>query len=155
METGVIFYEIEQPYVYNDPVFHSFYLVAAKPRVHKYLVRDNPFQHSLASPIFDPNAPFGYVDRVAFYSLLWPFAVEPTGTSIVASGQPSAVEQISPGDTASAGNSSDDSPHSTSEVIIISDDEDIEEIEIVDLISKDDEDLEMDIEIVDLTFESD
>ncbi|KAL4337530.1 hypothetical protein AHAS_Ahas12G0119400 [Arachis hypogaea] len=53
------------------------------------------------------------------------------------------------------GDISDGSPKSTSEVIVIFDDEDVEEIEIVDLTSENDEDLEMDIEIVDLTSDSD
>ncbi|KAL4343860.1 hypothetical protein AHAS_Ahas11G0120600 [Arachis hypogaea] len=73
----------------------------------------------------------------------------------VASGQPSVVEQISPNGTILADDSSDGIPQSTSKVIVISDNEDIEEIKIVDLASKDDEDLEMDIEIVDLTSNSD
>ncbi|KAL4396688.1 hypothetical protein AHAS_Ahas01G0116900 [Arachis hypogaea] len=77
--------------------------------------------------------------------------IEPIGTSTATSGQPSVVKQISPNGTIFAGDSSDGIPQSTSEVIVISDDEDIEEIKIVDLTSKDNKDPEMDIEIVDLT----
>ncbi|KAL4316938.1 hypothetical protein AHAS_Ahas15G0335100 [Arachis hypogaea] len=60
MDTGVIFYELEQPYVYEDPVLHIFYVVAAKPRVCKYVVKDHPFQHSLASTLFDLDAPYDF-----------------------------------------------------------------------------------------------
>ncbi|KAL4381709.1 hypothetical protein AHAS_Ahas04G0160600 [Arachis hypogaea] len=60
METGVIFYEFEQSYVYEDPVLHSFYMVVAESRVCKYIIRDNPFQHSLASPIFDLDARYAF-----------------------------------------------------------------------------------------------
>ncbi|KAL4391139.1 hypothetical protein AHAS_Ahas03G0215200 [Arachis hypogaea] len=67
-----------------------------------------------------------------------PLTIEPIRTSSVASGD-----------------SSDGSPQSTSDVIIISYDEDIKEIEIVDLTSEDDEDPKMDIEIMDLTSNSD
>ncbi|KAL4329620.1 hypothetical protein AHAS_Ahas13G0318300 [Arachis hypogaea] len=84
-----------------------------------------------------------------------PLTLEPIGTSSVASGQPSAVESISPSGTVFVGDSSDGSPQSTSEVIIIYDNEDIEEIDIVDLNSEDDEDPEMDIESVDLTSNND
>ncbi|KAL4343905.1 hypothetical protein AHAS_Ahas11G0125100 [Arachis hypogaea] len=84
-----------------------------------------------------------------------PFTIEPIETSAAASGQPSVVEQIFLSGIASVGNNSDYSPHSISKVIIISDDEDIKEIEIVDLTSEDDEDPEMDIEIMDLTSDSD
>ncbi|KAL4275281.1 hypothetical protein AHAS_Ahas20G0091500 [Arachis hypogaea] len=127
MEMDVFFYELEQPYVYEDPVLHSFYVVTAEPQVCK----------------------------VSFYSSSDPFTIEPIGTSAAASGQPLAVEQISPSGTAFAGDSIDGSPQSTSEVIIIFYDENIEEIEVVDLTFGDDENLEMDIEIVNLTFDSD
>ncbi|KAL4294328.1 hypothetical protein S83_063700 [Arachis hypogaea] len=83
------------------------------------------------------------------------FTIEPIGSFAVAPGQASAVEHISPSGTASTGDNSDGSPHSTLEVIVISDDEDIEEIKIVDLTSVDDEFPEIDIEIVDLTSDSD
>ncbi|KAL4328953.1 hypothetical protein AHAS_Ahas13G0251600 [Arachis hypogaea] len=83
-----------------------------------------------------------------------PFTIEPIGTSVAVSGQPSAVEQISPSGIASVGGSSDGSLQCTPEVIVIFYDEDTEDIEIVDLTSKDDEDPEMDIEIV-LTSDND
>ncbi|KAL4329284.1 hypothetical protein AHAS_Ahas13G0284700 [Arachis hypogaea] len=61
MKTGVILYEFEQPYMYENPVFHSFYVLAMELRVRKYVVRDHPFQHSLASTLFDLDAPYAFL----------------------------------------------------------------------------------------------
>ncbi|KAL4343932.1 hypothetical protein AHAS_Ahas11G0127800 [Arachis hypogaea] len=207
METGVILYELKQPYVYKDSIIRNFYVVAAEPRIRKYIVRDHPFQHLLASPLFDPDASYAFSlswlhpDSVhhPFYHMHGgpvlaqqdgqavpesdlivddyipesplvgldmsieslstrssdPFTIEPIRTFAAVSGQPSAVEQISFSGIVFAGNSNDGSPQSTSKVIVISDDEDIEEIENVDLTSEDNEDPKMDIEIVDLTSDSD
>ncbi|KAL4285774.1 hypothetical protein AHAS_Ahas19G0019800 [Arachis hypogaea] len=44
----------------KDPALYSFYVVAAESRVRMYVVRDHPFQHSLASPLFDPDAPYAF-----------------------------------------------------------------------------------------------
>ncbi|KAL4371762.1 hypothetical protein AHAS_Ahas06G0198200 [Arachis hypogaea] len=60
MEMGVIFYEFEQSYVYEDPVLHNFYVVVAESRVRKYVVRDHPIQHLSASPLFDSDAPYSF-----------------------------------------------------------------------------------------------
>ncbi|KAL4328791.1 hypothetical protein AHAS_Ahas13G0235400 [Arachis hypogaea] len=132
-----------------------------EPRVRKYVVRDHPFQHSLASPLFDHDP--SYV-----FSLSWlhpnsvhhpfdhmhggPVPAQQDGQAVPESGP--IIDDYIP-ESLLVGDSSDGSPHSTSEIIVISDDEDIEEIEIVDLASEDDEDPEMDMEIVDLTFDSD
>ncbi|KAL4338530.1 hypothetical protein AHAS_Ahas12G0219400 [Arachis hypogaea] len=110
--------------------------------------------------IDDPIPEFSPIDSDMSIEYLFtqssnPFAIESIGTSVTAVGQPSAVEQISPNGTTSVGGGSDGSPQCTPEVIIISDDEDTEEIEIEDLTSEDDEDPEMDIEIVDLTSDND
>ncbi|QHO49274.1 Calcium-transporting ATPase 8, plasma membrane-type [Arachis hypogaea] len=61
MEMGVILYELKQPYVYKKHILRNFYVVAAEPRIRKYIVRDNPFQHLLASPLFDPDAPYAFL----------------------------------------------------------------------------------------------
>ncbi|KAL4321784.1 hypothetical protein AHAS_Ahas14G0145100 [Arachis hypogaea] len=61
METSVILFELERPYVYENPVLHSFYVVATEPRLRKYVVRDLPFQHPLASPLFDLDAPYAFL----------------------------------------------------------------------------------------------
>ncbi|KAL4357021.1 hypothetical protein AHAS_Ahas09G0145000 [Arachis hypogaea] len=138
MEMGVIFYELQQPCVYGDLVLHSFYVVAAEPRVCKYVVRDHPFQHPPASPLFDPDAPYDFP---------------------LSGLHPNSVHH--PFDDIHTGDSSDGSPKSTLDVIVISDDEDVEEehsdeeIEIVDLTSEDDDNRDMDIEIMDLTSDND
>ncbi|KAL4374243.1 hypothetical protein AHAS_Ahas05G0162300 [Arachis hypogaea] len=61
MDMGVILYVLEKPYVYKNPVLHSFYVVAMEPRVRKYVVRDHPFQHLLASPLFDPDVSYTFL----------------------------------------------------------------------------------------------
>ncbi|KAL4288104.1 hypothetical protein AHAS_Ahas19G0252800 [Arachis hypogaea] len=161
METGVIFYELEHPYVYKDPVLHSFYVVATEPRVRPVPVQQDGQAVPEPGPVIDdyiPNSPPVGLD-MSIESLSTrssnPFTIEPIGTSVVVSSQPSTVEQISLIGTAFVGDNSDSSPQSTSEIIVIFYNKDIKEIEIVDLTFEDDEDPEMDIEIVDLISDSD
>ncbi|KAL4315343.1 hypothetical protein AHAS_Ahas15G0175600 [Arachis hypogaea] len=153
MEMDVISYELEQPYVYENHVLHSFYVVATEPRDGQAVPEVGPVidDYILESPLVGLDMS---IESLSTHSSD-PFTIEPIRTSAAASGQPSAVEQISPNGTVFAGDISYGSSQSTSEVIVISIDEDIEEIDIVDLTSEDDENPKMDIEIVDLTSNSD
>ncbi|KAL4373598.1 hypothetical protein AHAS_Ahas05G0097800 [Arachis hypogaea] len=60
IETGILFYEVDQPYIYEDPVFHSCYTLTTEPRMRLYVLCDHPFQHLLVSPSFDPDAPYEF-----------------------------------------------------------------------------------------------
>ncbi|KAL4337390.1 hypothetical protein AHAS_Ahas12G0105400 [Arachis hypogaea] len=46
--------------MYEDTILHSFYVVAVESRVRKYVVRDLPLQHSLDSPLLDPDTPYAF-----------------------------------------------------------------------------------------------
>ncbi|KAL4328528.1 hypothetical protein AHAS_Ahas13G0209100 [Arachis hypogaea] len=61
METGVLFYELEHPYIYEDSMFHSYYILAAESCIQLYVLRDHPFQHPLDNPYFDPDAPYEFL----------------------------------------------------------------------------------------------
>ncbi|KAL4288052.1 hypothetical protein AHAS_Ahas19G0247600 [Arachis hypogaea] len=151
MKTGVIFNEFEQPYVYEDLVLHNFYVVTAKPRVRKYVVRDHSFQHPLTSPLFDLDAPYAF-------SLSWLHSDSVHHPFDHLHGGPGPIHQddqivLEPGPIVD--DYIPESPPSTPEVIVIPDDEDIKKIEIVDLTSDDDDDPKMDTKIMDLTSDSD
>ncbi|KAL4344381.1 hypothetical protein AHAS_Ahas11G0172700 [Arachis hypogaea] len=60
METRILFYELDHPHIYKDPVYHSFYIIAAEPRVRLYVLRDHPFQHPIDIPFFDLDTPYEF-----------------------------------------------------------------------------------------------
>ncbi|QHN77833.1 uncharacterized protein DS421_19g656260 [Arachis hypogaea] len=60
METGVIFYEFEDPYVYEDPVHHSYFIMGLEPRIRQYALPNRAFQHPLSSLHFDPDALYDF-----------------------------------------------------------------------------------------------
>ncbi|QHN93873.1 uncharacterized protein DS421_17g596390 [Arachis hypogaea] len=60
METGVIFYEMDPPYIYEDIVQHRFYVVAAEIRTRMYILRDHPFHHPIDTPQFNPDMPYEF-----------------------------------------------------------------------------------------------
>ena len=43
METGVIFYEVEDLYIYEDPVYYGYYILSAEPRMRRYVLQNCPF----------------------------------------------------------------------------------------------------------------
>ncbi|KAL4321533.1 hypothetical protein AHAS_Ahas14G0120000 [Arachis hypogaea] len=57
METGVIFYEMDPPYIYEDIVQHRFYVVGAEIRTRMYILHDHPFSHPIDTPQFNPDMP--------------------------------------------------------------------------------------------------
>ncbi|XP_057740449.1 uncharacterized protein LOC130957616 [Arachis stenosperma] len=60
METGVIFYKMDPPYIYEDIVQHRFYVVAAEIRTRMYILRDHPFHHPIDTPQFNPDMPYKF-----------------------------------------------------------------------------------------------
>ncbi|KAL4276438.1 hypothetical protein AHAS_Ahas20G0207200 [Arachis hypogaea] len=94
METSVIFYELEQPCMYEDPVLQSIYVVAAEPRVPH---QDGQVVPELGPVVDDyiPESPLVGLDML-IESLSTcssdPFTIELIGTSAVAYGLPLAVE---------------------------------------------------------------
>ena len=56
----MIFYEFEDPYVYEDPVHHSYFIMGLEPRIRRYALPNRAFQHPLSSPHFDPDAPYDF-----------------------------------------------------------------------------------------------
>ncbi|KAL4285775.1 hypothetical protein AHAS_Ahas19G0019900 [Arachis hypogaea] len=90
METGVIFYELEQPYVYEDPALHSFYVVAAESQDGQVVPEPDPV-------IDDPIPEFLLVGSDMSKESLStqssdPFTIEPIGISVTVAGQPSTLE---------------------------------------------------------------
>ncbi|KAL4365557.1 hypothetical protein AHAS_Ahas07G0118000 [Arachis hypogaea] len=117
--------------------------------------RDHPIQYPLVSPLFDPDAPYAFL-----LSWLHPDSVHHPfdhmhGGLVLAQQDGQVVPEPGPVVDDYIPESPPVGLDITPEAIVISDDQGIEEIEIVDLISEDDEDPEMDIEIVDLTSDSD
>ncbi|KAL4299906.1 hypothetical protein AHAS_Ahas17G0147700 [Arachis hypogaea] len=64
METGVLFYEVEHPFIYENPTFGSYYIYCREPCIRLYILRDRPFLHLLDSPDFD-------LDMSYDFSLSW------------------------------------------------------------------------------------
>ncbi|KAL4357507.1 hypothetical protein AHAS_Ahas09G0193600 [Arachis hypogaea] len=60
METGVIFYELDYPYIYEDSMNRNFYVVVAEPRVRIYVLHNHSFQHPINTSHFNPDAPYGF-----------------------------------------------------------------------------------------------
>ncbi|KAL4381796.1 uncharacterized protein DS421_4g126330 [Arachis hypogaea] len=60
MDTRVIFYEMDPPYIYEDIVHHKFYVVAADFRTRMYILRDHPFRHPIDTPQFNPDMPYEF-----------------------------------------------------------------------------------------------
>ncbi|KAL4373268.1 hypothetical protein AHAS_Ahas05G0064800 [Arachis hypogaea] len=55
MEMGLIFYELDPLFIYEDSTFGSYYVLGIKPRVRLYVLRDRPFAHPINSLDFDPD----------------------------------------------------------------------------------------------------
>ncbi|QHN92969.1 uncharacterized protein DS421_17g588620 [Arachis hypogaea] len=152
METGVIFYEMDPPYIYEDIVHHRFYVVAAKIRTRMYILRDHPFHHPIDTPQFNPDMPYEF-------PLQWlhpdaPFNPFHDGPPVleedipveqisVSSSEPSSEEPLTAfiSGPASAGQTSSTSASAPPEIKEISDDEDEdpEECSDVVVISSDDD----------------
>ncbi|QHN86272.1 uncharacterized protein DS421_16g544680 [Arachis hypogaea] len=56
----MIFYEFEDRYVYEDPVYYGYYILSAEPRMRRYVLQNCPFQHPLSTLLFDPDAPYDF-----------------------------------------------------------------------------------------------
>ncbi|KAL4337122.1 hypothetical protein AHAS_Ahas12G0078600 [Arachis hypogaea] len=61
METGVLFYEMDIPYIYEDFVQRRFYVVAAEIRTCMYVIRDHPFHHSINTSLFNSDMPYEFL----------------------------------------------------------------------------------------------
>nr|XP_029149667.1 protein EARLY FLOWERING 5-like [Arachis hypogaea] len=60
MDTGVLFYEIDPPYINEDPVRGEYYIYCAVPRIRNYVVRGIPFQYPIRTAYFNPDAPYDF-----------------------------------------------------------------------------------------------
>ncbi|KAL4371797.1 hypothetical protein AHAS_Ahas06G0201700 [Arachis hypogaea] len=61
METGVLFYETDPPYIYEDIVQHRVYVVAAEIRTRMYILCYHPFRHPVNTPHFNPDMPYEFL----------------------------------------------------------------------------------------------
>ncbi|KAL4316019.1 hypothetical protein AHAS_Ahas15G0243200 [Arachis hypogaea] len=61
METGVIFFEMDPPYIYEDIVQHRFYVVGAEIRTRMYILRIHLFSHPIDTPQFNPDMPYEFL----------------------------------------------------------------------------------------------
>ncbi|KAL4276411.1 hypothetical protein AHAS_Ahas20G0204500 [Arachis hypogaea] len=135
METRVLFYDLEHLRIYEDPVQHSFYIVASEHRVCMYVLRDHCFRHPINTLLFNLDMPYEF-------SLAWlhpdiphhPFhdgpglhhhPVQPEDHVVL---EPDPVEEYIPEP------SSDTSAMIFSEIIEISDDDDEDPEECLDVI---------------------
>ncbi|KAL4321648.1 hypothetical protein AHAS_Ahas14G0131500 [Arachis hypogaea] len=60
METGVLFYEMDPPYIYKNLIQYRFYVVAAEIRTRMYVLHDHPFRHLINTPHFNPDMPYEF-----------------------------------------------------------------------------------------------
>ena len=60
MDSGVIFYEVEDLYIYEVPVYYGYYILSAELHMRRYALQNRPFQHPLYSPLFDPDDPYDF-----------------------------------------------------------------------------------------------
>ncbi|QHO28890.1 uncharacterized protein DS421_7g220580 [Arachis hypogaea] len=60
MDTGVLFYEINPPYIHEDPVRGEYYIYCVVPRIRNYIVRGRPFQYPIRTAYFNPDAPYDF-----------------------------------------------------------------------------------------------
>ena len=57
MDTEVLLYEINHPYVYDNPVCDEYYIYCAAPRVRNYVVRDPEIVDNSSSSDESDEAP--------------------------------------------------------------------------------------------------
>ncbi|XP_015960438.1 leucine-rich repeat extensin-like protein 6 [Arachis duranensis] len=60
MDTGVLFYEIDPPYIHEDPVRGEYYIYCAVPRIRNYVVHGRPFQYPIRTAYFNHDAPYDF-----------------------------------------------------------------------------------------------
>ncbi|QHN99979.1 uncharacterized protein DS421_13g402520 [Arachis hypogaea] len=60
MDTRVLFYEVDHPYIHEDPMRDEYYIYCGEPRIRNYVVRGKPFQHPISIPFFDLDAPYDF-----------------------------------------------------------------------------------------------
>ncbi|XP_020963521.1 phosphatase and actin regulator 4B-like, partial [Arachis ipaensis] len=60
MDTGVLFYEIDPPYIHEDPVRGEYYIYCAVPRIRNYVVPGRPFQYPIRTAYFNPDSPYDF-----------------------------------------------------------------------------------------------
>ncbi|KAL4300391.1 hypothetical protein AHAS_Ahas17G0196200 [Arachis hypogaea] len=135
METGVLFYKMDPPYIYEDPVQHRFYVVAAKIRALPValLYPDAPFYqfHDEPIPHQHPDQPKDQVDpepEPMDEHISEPIPKEdiPVEQVLVSSFKPSSEEPLttSISGPASVGQISSTSARVPPEIVEISDDKD-------------------------------
>ncbi|KAL4365231.1 hypothetical protein AHAS_Ahas07G0085400 [Arachis hypogaea] len=52
-----MFYEFDLLFIYEDPMFGSYYVLGAEPHVRLYILCDIHFTHPIDSSYFNPNHP--------------------------------------------------------------------------------------------------
>ncbi|KAL4321935.1 hypothetical protein AHAS_Ahas14G0160200 [Arachis hypogaea] len=60
METGVLFYKMNPPCIYEDLVHHRFYVVAAEIRTRTYVLPNLPFRRPINTPLFNPDMTYEF-----------------------------------------------------------------------------------------------
>ncbi|XP_016206545.1 leucine-rich repeat extensin-like protein 6 [Arachis ipaensis] len=60
MDTGVLFYKIDPPYIHEDPVRGEYYIYCAVPHIRNYVVRGRSFQYPIRTAYFNPDAPYDF-----------------------------------------------------------------------------------------------
>ncbi|KAL4329456.1 hypothetical protein AHAS_Ahas13G0301900 [Arachis hypogaea] len=138
METGILFYELLHPYIYEDPVFHSFYIVFAEPRVVP--------EFELVEEFVPSHYPdWDLLSELMVSSLLGTHSGNQSRPPVEGLDHIPADGPVFVGDLVHIDSSSDSSLRSFPEVIVISDDDDEdpeENPEIVEILSLDSYSLE-------------
>ncbi|KAL4287665.1 hypothetical protein AHAS_Ahas19G0208900 [Arachis hypogaea] len=64
MDTGVLIYKVDHPYIHEDPMHGEYYIYCAEPCLCNYVVRGRPFQHPTSTNFF-------YLDALYDFPLSW------------------------------------------------------------------------------------
>ncbi|KAL4390707.1 hypothetical protein AHAS_Ahas03G0172000 [Arachis hypogaea] len=89
MEAGVLLYELDPPFIYEDLIFISYYILGAESHVCLYILRDKPFTHLIDSLDFN-------LDQLYDFSISW---LHPNGHDYSFSGPPihtQPLHQVTP-----------------------------------------------------------
>ncbi|KAL4381799.1 hypothetical protein AHAS_Ahas04G0169600 [Arachis hypogaea] len=129
MDTGVIFYEMDPPYIYEDIVHYGFYVVATEIRTHAPFhpfhdePEPEPMEEHFLEPIPEEDIP---VEQISVSSSE-PSSEEPLTASIsgpASAGQTSSTSASAPPEIIDISNDEDEDPEECSDVVVISSDDD-------------------------------
>ncbi|KAL4356807.1 hypothetical protein AHAS_Ahas09G0123600 [Arachis hypogaea] len=123
METGVIFYEMDLPYIYEDIVQYRFYVIGAEIRAHQADPETELMEEHILESVPEEDIP---IEQISVSSSK-PSSEESLTASInglASAGQTSSMSASAPPEIMEISNEEDKDSEECSDVIVISSDDD-------------------------------